>query len=273
MAGSLDRRQFLGRSVATGRGHRRVGGGASTLLAACGSSSKGTTAGTTGGTAPRATSARRSSSSRGSRTSSSPVSTSPSPTTTSRRPGSRAWSCSPAAPASTRTRWSPPARPSSCISSPDITSAKILQGAGLISIAAQYQKNPFCITSLASNPLPNPQAMIGKKVGVQSTNLSAWKSFLKANNIQESQLTTANVRLRPHPARRRTGRRLVLVHHQRAHPDQRRRSPRRDLPAQRLQLPARVADHRRPDARRCENKRDDAQGAPQGRHHGLARRR
>ncbi len=36
--------------------------------------------------------------------------------------------------------------------------------------AAQYQKNPFCIMSLKSSPLANPQAMIGKKIGVQSTN-------------------------------------------------------------------------------------------------------
>ncbi len=41
-------------------------------------------------------------------------------------------------------------------------------------IGAQYQKNPFCIMSLATNPLPNPQDMIGKKIGVQSTNPSAW---------------------------------------------------------------------------------------------------
>ena len=69
------------------------------------------------------------------------------------------------------------------ISSPDITAAAILQGADLIIVGAQYQKNPFCIMSLATKPIHTPQDMIGKKIGVQSTNESVWKAFLKANNI------------------------------------------------------------------------------------------
>ena len=38
------------------------------------------------------------------------------------------------------------------ISSPDITGAAILKGAPLKIIGAQYQKNPFCIMSLAEQP-------------------------------------------------------------------------------------------------------------------------
>src|SRR6202044_486492 len=69
------------------------------------------------------------------------------------------------------------------ISSPDITGPAVTQGAPLVIIGAQYQKNPFAIMSLASKPINNPQEMIGKKIGVQSTNESVWKAFLKANNI------------------------------------------------------------------------------------------
>ena len=43
-------------------------------------------------------------------------------------------------------------------------------GAPLVTIGAQYQKNPFCIMSLASAPITEPAQMIGKKIGVQATN-------------------------------------------------------------------------------------------------------
>ena len=44
------------------------------------------------------------------------------------------------------------ARRSSCISAPDITSSAINNGADLMIVGAQYQKNPFCVMSLAEEP-------------------------------------------------------------------------------------------------------------------------
>ena len=85
------------------------------------------------------------------------------------------------------------------ISAPDITSSAILQGADLIIVGAQYQKNPFCVMSLAKSPIHNPQEMIGKKIGVQSTNEAVWKSFLKANNIDPSKITEVPVQFDPTP--------------------------------------------------------------------------
>jgi ABC-type nitrate/sulfonate/bicarbonate transport system substrate-binding protein len=85
------------------------------------------------------------------------------------------------------------------ISSPDITGPAVLQGAPLVIVGAQYQKNPFAIMSLASNPLKTPQDMIGKKIGVQSTNLAVWKSFLKANGIAESKITVYPAQFDPSP--------------------------------------------------------------------------
>lgn len=85
------------------------------------------------------------------------------------------------------------------ISSPDITAAAINQGADLIIVGAQYQKNPFAIMSLASSPIRNPQEMIGKKIGVQSTNQAVWNSFLKANNISPSKIDEVPVQDDPTP--------------------------------------------------------------------------
>ncbi len=85
------------------------------------------------------------------------------------------------------------------ISSPPMTAAAILQGAPIVTIGAQYQKNPFAIMSLASSPIPDPKAMIGKKIGVQSTNLPIWNAFLKANNIKPSSISVVPVQFDPSP--------------------------------------------------------------------------
>jgi ABC-type nitrate/sulfonate/bicarbonate transport system substrate-binding protein len=85
------------------------------------------------------------------------------------------------------------------ISSPDITAAAMLKGADLIIIGAQYQKNPFCIMSLASSPINSPQEMIGKKIGVQAVNEPIWNAFLKANNIDPSKITKVPAQFDPSP--------------------------------------------------------------------------
>lgn len=85
------------------------------------------------------------------------------------------------------------------LSSPDITAAAINQGADLVIIGAQYQKNPFAIMSLASSPIKTPQDMIGKKIGVQSTNEAVWKAFLKANNLDPSKINEVPVQFDPTP--------------------------------------------------------------------------
>jgi ABC-type nitrate/sulfonate/bicarbonate transport system substrate-binding protein len=86
-----------------------------------------------------------------------------------------------------------------CISSPDITSAAINNGADLITIGAQYQKNPFAIMSLAKSPIKTPQDMIGKKIGVQATNNPVWAAFLKANNIDPTKIDKVVVQFDPSP--------------------------------------------------------------------------
>ncbi|MCM3884419.1 ABC transporter substrate-binding protein [Frankia sp. R82] len=85
------------------------------------------------------------------------------------------------------------------ISSPDITANAITQGAPLKIVGAQYQKNPFAIMSLSKSPITTPQAMIGKKIGVQATNESVWSAFLKANKLDPSSITKVPVEFDPLP--------------------------------------------------------------------------
>lgn len=86
-----------------------------------------------------------------------------------------------------------------CISAPDITAAAINNGAPIITIGAQYQKNPFCVMSLAKNKIESPEDMIGKKIGVQATNEPVWNAFLKANNIDPSKIDKVPVQFDPQP--------------------------------------------------------------------------
>jgi ABC-type nitrate/sulfonate/bicarbonate transport system substrate-binding protein len=83
------------------------------------------------------------------------------------------------------------------LSAPPTTAAAIGEGAPLKIIGATFQKNPFCITSLAKTPITTPQDMIGKKIGVQASNTSIFEGLLKANNIDKSQLTIVPVQFDP----------------------------------------------------------------------------
>ena len=75
----------------------------------------------------------------------------------------------------------------------------INNGADLTIIGAGYQKNPFCIISLAGKPIKSPKDLIGKKIGVSSSNLPIWNAFLAANGIASSQVTTVTIDFDPTP--------------------------------------------------------------------------
>ncbi|MQY31955.1 ABC transporter substrate-binding protein [Nocardia aurantia] len=69
----------------------------------------------------------------------------------------------------------------------------INNGAKLTIIGACFQKNPTCILSLAGNPITKPTDMYGKKIGISDTNAPIWKSFVKANSLDESKVTVVTV--------------------------------------------------------------------------------
>jgi ABC-type nitrate/sulfonate/bicarbonate transport system substrate-binding protein len=85
------------------------------------------------------------------------------------------------------------------LSAPVITAPAILQGAPLKIVGATYQKNPFCITSAATNPIPEPRAMVGKRIGVQDSNDQVWNALLKANQIDPASVTRVPVQFDPAP--------------------------------------------------------------------------
>ncbi|NUU22329.1 MAG: ABC transporter substrate-binding protein [Streptomycetaceae bacterium] len=85
------------------------------------------------------------------------------------------------------------------ISAPDVTGAAVKEGAPLKIIGAQYQKNPFCVMSLAKKPIATPQDMYGKKIGVQATNETVWSAFLKAANLDGSRIQKVPAQFDPTP--------------------------------------------------------------------------
>jgi ABC-type nitrate/sulfonate/bicarbonate transport system substrate-binding protein len=52
-------------------------------------------------------------------------------------------------------------------------------------IGANFQKNPFCILYLADNPLPDPDSLRGKTIGVQVPNEQIWQALLRKNGLEE----------------------------------------------------------------------------------------
>lgn len=70
------------------------------------------------------------------------------------------------------------------LTTPETTIKAIVdQGAPFKIIGTQYQKNPIGIVSLASNPISDPQAMIGKTIAVPPVNVISIEAVLKLNGI------------------------------------------------------------------------------------------
>lgn len=81
-----------------------------------------------------------------------------------------------------------------------IGSAVAEQGAPLKIIAATFQKNPFTILSLKDGGnIQTPQDLIGKKIGVQESNVNVFNALLKANNIDINDLEVVTVQFEPTP--------------------------------------------------------------------------
>ncbi|MCU1396326.1 MAG: transporter substrate-binding protein [Ilumatobacteraceae bacterium] len=85
------------------------------------------------------------------------------------------------------------------ISAPDVTAAAINAGGDLIIIGAEYQKNPFAVMSLASNPIKTPEDMYGKKFGLQSANQVVWDAFVAASGIDDSKIIKFPAQFDPQP--------------------------------------------------------------------------
>lgn len=85
------------------------------------------------------------------------------------------------------------------MSSPQLTAPVILQGAKLMTVAATFQRNPFCIVSSADKPILSPEDMKGRKIGVQATNENVFQALLTANNMTEADIQKITVQYDPTP--------------------------------------------------------------------------
>lgn len=83
------------------------------------------------------------------------------------------------------------------LTAPDFTASAVLEGAELVILSALFQKNPFCFMSLAETPISTPDELKGKRVGVQDVNQPTWQAFLKANGLDESEMTVVPVQFDP----------------------------------------------------------------------------
>lgn len=85
------------------------------------------------------------------------------------------------------------------LSAVDFTAAAVAQGAALRTVGAQYQKSAFCMVSLASRPIPEPRAMIGRRIGVQAANTLVFSTFLQLNGIDPGRVQVVPVQFDPTP--------------------------------------------------------------------------
>ncbi|RFA18064.1 ABC transporter substrate-binding protein [Subtercola boreus] len=76
------------------------------------------------------------------------------------------------------------------ISSPLITAPAVVKGAAIKIVAADYQKNPFDVVSLASAPLTTAASLKGKTIAVADFNSLVWQAFLAANNLSADDVKT-----------------------------------------------------------------------------------
>lgn len=84
-------------------------------------------------------------------------------------------------------------------SMPDLVANANAKGASLRIIAACYQRNVSAILSLARAPLRRPSDLIGRRIGIQITNLVIWRSFLRLNGIDPASVTTVPVQFEQTP--------------------------------------------------------------------------
>ena len=55
-------------------------------------------------------------------------------------------------------------------------------------IAAGFQRNPLALLSLASDPIEDPEAMYGKKIGIPAGDSAAHDALVEFNDLDASQI-------------------------------------------------------------------------------------
>jgi len=193
---TLNRRAFLGRSLTAGAGMAALAAGGSTFLAACGSDSKSSSTGSTTGGADFGTLEYQLSWIKNVEFAGQYIADTNGYYTDA---GFSSVNLMAGGPTVQQDAVVASGKALLGIGSPDITAPAILKGAPLKIIAVLFQKNPFCVMSLASSPIATPQDMVGKSIGVQAVNEPVWNSFLQANNLQDANITKVPAQFDPQP--------------------------------------------------------------------------
>jgi ABC-type nitrate/sulfonate/bicarbonate transport system substrate-binding protein len=85
------------------------------------------------------------------------------------------------------------------LSQPDNVARAREQGGLLKVVAATFQRNPAAVMSLASNPIPTPQDLVGKKLGIQQSGVPIYDAFFTSIDIDPKSITYVPVQFDPAP--------------------------------------------------------------------------
>lgn len=85
------------------------------------------------------------------------------------------------------------------LSSADTIALANAEGAGLKIVGVTLQSNPSAVMSLASNPVPDPASLEGKRLGLQQSGEAIYAAFFDAAGVDASEVTIVPVQFDPAP--------------------------------------------------------------------------
>ncbi|MEM9732283.1 MAG: ABC transporter substrate-binding protein [Pseudomonadota bacterium] len=85
------------------------------------------------------------------------------------------------------------------ISAADYTAAAVAQGAPFKIIGVAMQKNPFAITSLATNPVNKPSELSGKRIGMALANTPVLQALCTLNGVDINTIEIVPTQYSPQP--------------------------------------------------------------------------
>jgi ABC-type nitrate/sulfonate/bicarbonate transport system substrate-binding protein len=81
----------------------------------------------------------------------------------------------------------------------DTIARACLQGAPLKVVAVTLQNNPSGVMSLAKKPIRSPKGLVGKRLGIQTTAIAEYNTFLEMNGVNPKSVTYVPVEYDPAP--------------------------------------------------------------------------
>jgi len=79
------------------------------------------------------------------------------------------------------------------LSNADFVARTNAEGGDLVIVAAGFQQDPFAVLSAPDAPIESPEAMIGKRIGVPTSDAALFDTFLSLNDIDAGALTIVPV--------------------------------------------------------------------------------